>query len=580
MPFSASHARNTLRCLLALAAALAPSNISSQTIGRDPLSGVWGAEVRIGTPVQGELTLDEREGMLRASIAGYQVAAAKEGNDIRFKLPDSIAEFRGVRDPASNTIRGEWIQRGGVVLDPQYASPLELRSIAPSVWRGTVVPLEQSVSVYLFFCLKDGKTTATISNPEANFFRRRVYMVTREGENVSLEANGKKIEGTLDEKNGTLSLQIVKWLPLFQFTPRTQDYAVGFYPRTPSAKDGWSYREPLPDDDGWSTALMQAEGISEAPIADLIHRILIANPAGTSLKIQSLLIARHGHLVLDEYFYGFGPDRVHDMRSASKTFAPVLVGLAKERGATLTSQTPIYPLFAQYSSFANWEARKQKITLRDIMTMTAGNACDDNDDDSPGNEDRMQSDEQQRDWYKYSLDLPMLKAPGGEDAVYCSGDLNLVGGAVAAVTHRWLPEFFDENLARPLQFGRYYLNLMPDGQAYMGGGAYLRPRDQLKLGQLYLDGGFWNGKRVVSKNWVTESTSVHSRFSPTRSLGRSMSMAMDGIYTISRAARGHSVCMQPKEMADSSSSSFPNSTWSWGSRVAAMASSTSGIDGS
>ena len=56
----------------------------------------------------------------------------------------------------------------------------------------------------------------------------------------------------------------------------------------------------------------------------------------------------------------------------------------------------------------------------------------------------MQSDEKQRDWYKYSLDLPILKDPGGEDAVYCSGDLNLVGGAVAAATHRWLPEFFDE----------------------------------------------------------------------------------------------------------------------------------------
>jgi len=265
---------------------------------------------------------------------------------------------------------------------------------------------------------------------------------------------------------------------------------------------------------------MQAEGLNEAPIAALIHRILVADPTSTSLKIQSLLIARHGYLLLEEYFYGFDQDRVHDMRSAGKTFATVLVGLAKEHGAKLTPQTPIYPLFTQYSSFANWDGRKQKITLRDVMTMTAGNACDDNNDDSPGNEDRMQSDQQQRDWYKYSLDLPMLKDPGGEDAVYCSGDLNLVGGVVAAATHRWLPQFFEENLARPLQFGRYYLNLMPDGQAYMGGGAYLRPRDQLKLGQLYLDGGLWNGKRIVSKEWVGESTSVHSHFAAKYSLGQ------------------------------------------------------------
>jgi CubicO group peptidase (beta-lactamase class C family) len=520
MQSSNSLARKILRYKLSLVVALFASTMSAQTVAADPLSGVWGAEVRFGMPVQGELTLDGREGMWRASIGGFQVAAEMSGGEIRFKLPDDIAEFRGIRDPASKVVRGEWIQQGGLILDPQYASSVELHRIAPSVWRGTVLPLEQRVSVYLFISTKDGKITATASNPEDNFFRRRIYSVTRDGANVSLETNGKKMEGTWDEKNGTLSLQVVSWLPPFQFTHRTADDAVGFYPRTPLDKSAWSYRTPVPDGDGWRTASMQAEGLNEAPIAALIHRILVADPTSTSLKIQSLLIARHGHLVLEEYFYGFDEDRVHDMRSAGKTFATVLVGLAMKYGAKLTPQTPIYPLFTQYSSFANWDDRKQKITLRDVMTMTAGNACDDNNDDSPGNEDRMQSDEKQRDWYKYSLDLPMLKDPGGEDAVYCSGDLNLVGGAVAAATHRWLPEFFDETLARPLQFGRYYLNLMPDGQAYMGGGAYLRPRDQLKLGQLYLDGGLWNGKRIVSKEWVAESTSVHSHFAPKYSLGQ------------------------------------------------------------
>jgi len=520
MQLSASLASNMLQHLLVLAIAFSSSVVSAQTVAEDPLSGVWGAEVRFGMPVEGELTLDGRGGVWRASIAGFQVAVEKTGSDIRFMLPHKIAEFRGVNDAGTDTVRGEWIQQGGEILDPQYATPITLHPIAPSVWRGTVVPLDQRVSVYVFISSRDGKTTATISNPEANFFRSRVYVVTRDGAKVSLEANGKEIEGVLDQKAGTLSLQIVNWLPIFQFTHRSAKDAVGFYPRTPSDDTAWSYRQPVPDKDGWSTASMQAEGVNEAPIADLIHRILTADPEGTSLKIQSLLIARHGHLVLEEYFYGFDQDRVHDMRSAGKTFAPTLVGLAKEHGTKLTPQTPIYPLFTQYSSFANWDARKQKIILRDIMTMTAGNACDDNSDNSPGNEDRMQGDEQQKDWYKYSLDLPMLKEPGGEDAIYCSADLNLVGGAVTAATHRWLPEFFEENLARPLQFGRYYLNLMPNGQAYMGGGAYLRPRDQLKLGQLYLNGGVWNGKRIVSRDWVTESISVHSRFAPTSGFGQ------------------------------------------------------------
>ena len=95
-----------------------------------------------------------------------------------------------------------------------------------------------------------------------------------------------------------------------------------------------------------------------------------------------------------------------------------------------------------------------------------------------------------------------------------------MGGAVAATTHAWLPEFFEDHLAQPLQFGRYYLNLMPNGEAYMGGGAYLLPRDEIKLGQLYLAGGVWNGQRLLSKEWVTESTTFHARFAGDRSLGQ------------------------------------------------------------
>lgn len=512
-------------CFGAFAAALIPCSSRSQapapqSTDVQALNGLWGSEVRFGVPAQGELLLERIGNAWHASIAGFQLDVLVKRNDIRFTLPDNSAEFRGTLDPASKIIHGEWIQQGGVILDAQYAAAMELRPISATTWRGTVVPLEQRISAYLFVSTRDGKTTATISEPESNFFRRRLYTVTRHGDQITLEANGRKLEGAFDEKNNTLLLRIADWLPPFAFTHRSTSDALGFYPRTPADRSDWTYRKPPDTDDGWATSSLQAEGLSAAPIAALMQRILTADPESTALRMQSLLIARHGRLVVEEYFYGFSADRPHDMRSAGKTFAPVLVGVANQHGAKLTPATPLYPLFRQYSSFANEDERKQQITLRDVMTMTAGNACDDNNDDSPGNEDRMQGDSQHRDWYKYTLDLPMLKKPGGEDAVYCSGDLNLVGGAVAAATGRWLPELFDERIARPLQFGRYYLNLMPDGQAYMGGGAHLRPRDELKLGQLYLNGGIWNGKRIVSRDWVAASTTTHSHFAPQFSLGQ------------------------------------------------------------
>jgi CubicO group peptidase (beta-lactamase class C family) len=148
------------------------------------------------------------------------------------------------------------------------------------------------------------------------------------------------------------------------------------------------------------------------------------------------------------------------------------------------------------------------------MDMTSGLACDDHDPSSPGGEDLMQMQTTQNDWYKFALDLPMARTPGGEQAVYCASDVNLLGGIVKNATGEWLPEFFDHYFARPLQISSYHLNLMPTGDAYLGGGLYMRPRDQLKLGQLYLSGGVWNGTRILSEAWVKDSVERHSGFPP------------------------------------------------------------------
>src|SRR5512132_3541207 len=84
--------------------------------------------------------------------------------------------------------------------------------------------------------------------------------------------------------------------------------------------------------------------------------------------------------------------------------------------------------------------------------------------------------------------------------------MSLVGAALTAATHTWLPEYFDRTVARPLQFGRYHFNLQPTLEGYLGGGIQIKPRDLLKIGQVYLDGGLWHGRRVVSADWVRRST--------------------------------------------------------------------------
>jgi CubicO group peptidase (beta-lactamase class C family) len=87
--------------------------------------------------------------------------------------------------------------------------------------------------------------------------------------------------------------------------------------------------------------------------------------------------------------------------------------------------------------------------------------------------------------------------------------MNLVGAVLTSATHESLVKLFNDTVARPLQFAPYYWNLMANGEGYLGGGQYIRPRDLLKIGQMYLNGGTWNGRLIVSPAWIADSTAAH-----------------------------------------------------------------------
>ena len=284
----------------------------------------------------------------------------------------------------------------------------------------------------------------------------------------------------------------------------------------PSAATQWTYRAPRALDDGWSVGTLASAGLREAAIAPLMQGIsALRSPTLRSPYIQSIAIARHGRLVLDEYFYGFTPDTPHDVRSAGKSVAGLLVGRAIEDTHAFTPQTAVLSYLPQYLPVANDDARKRRMTVENLMTMSSGLACDDNDDNSPGNEDTMQSQAAQPDWYRYALDLPMTSDPGAK-AVYCSAGINLLGAIVAKATGTALTQYFYDRFAAPMEFGHYAMWLMPPpvSEAYMGGGDYFRPRDFLKFGQLFLNGGSWNGRPIVDARWLRESVVQRTVMNP------------------------------------------------------------------
>ncbi len=478
----------------------------------DSLVGLWGAEHTEGSPVGGKLTVELHSEDSHARIAGFDVPVARNVDQVHFSLPGDKGEFRGALSADSKTIIGHWIQPAGLVSYQPRATLVELAATGAGTWTGSVLPLDERVHIYLHFHREDGKLVATIRIPENNRLAP--------GFDVKVNKNGLllsgprgEIHGTFDTQTGRLLIPITSAKAPDVFTKRDNQNAAGFYART--SPSSYKYQKPEAIGDGWTTSSAEVAGLDSAAIRTFIQSILDADPsARTTFPIHSFLVARHGKLAVEEYFRGFTRDRPHDTRSAGKTFAPLLVGVARDHGAKIQPDTLLSTVLRRYLPFANTDRRKAGLTLEHIMTMTPGLACDDNDAASPGQEDRMQSQKGQPDWYKYTLDLPMVSDPGGERAVYCSADLNLVGGVAEAATGVWNGELFYRYVAQPLAFGRYYLNLMPTGQVYSGGGVYLQPRDELKLGQLYLNGGIWNGVRVISKEWVERSTTPHATFTP------------------------------------------------------------------
>lgn len=145
--------------------------------------------------------------------------------------------------------------------------------------------------------------------------------------------------------------------------------------------------------------------------------------------------------------------------------------------------------------------------------MTSGFYCDDSDPKAPGNEDKIADQTDEPDYYKLALKLPMESDPGTHP-VYCSISPHLAGGVLSRAAGKSLPVLFHELIAEPMQIRRYHMNLSPSGDAYMGGGIRFLPRDFMKLAQMHMNGGTWNGRRIVSEEWARRATS------PLQRLGR------------------------------------------------------------
>ena len=277
-------------------------------------------------------------------------------------------------------------------------------------------------------------------------------------------------------------------------------------------------QKPPGTGDGWETSSLEAVGMAPAPLGDLLDLI----DGTASHRIHSILIVRNQKLVFERYWPGmdlrpeglvptqrdFDRNTLHYVASVSKSITSALAGIALDQGLIDSVDEPVFDFFPEKADLRTGQAAQ--ITLKHLLSFTSG---------LHWNEFVYGFDDPRDSHYlmfhcvdpiRHLLGRPMDTSPGAVFH-YNSGDTNLVGEVVRRVSSSsTLMDFAEEQLFDPLGVDDYGWSTIDaaSGLAFASGGVSLRPRDMAKIGQMYLDGGVWNGVRVVSQSWVDQSTEM------------------------------------------------------------------------
>jgi CubicO group peptidase (beta-lactamase class C family) len=284
---------------------------------------------------------------------------------------------------------------------------------------------------------------------------------------------------------------------------------------------------------GWPTATPASVGLDAKVLAQLDAELA----SGKYGYVDSMLVIRRGQLVYDRSYkhdydrlYGAeakqpGPLALHDLtgsynyfnswwhpfyrrgelhtlQSVTKTITSVVIGVATTRNEFPALDTPVLKYF-DAAKVANLDERKRRLTIRHLLTMTAGLDWNEQLPYHDPNNAAIQM-EGSYDWVKFTIDRPMAQEPG-TSFNYNSGATQLLSYIFKTATGQDIEEYAAKHLFAPLGIEHYYWKRSPTGLIDTEGGLYLRAHDLAKIAYLFLKNGVWEGQQLVSADWVKQS---------------------------------------------------------------------------
>lgn len=240
---------------------------------------------------------------------------------------------------------------------------------------------------------------------------------------------------------------------------------------------------------GLQRGIPEAEGLSSENILAFINSV-----ESKKLGLHSLMIVRHGKVITEGWWDPYKPDSKHMLFSLSKSFTSTAIGLAVGEGR-LTVEDKVISFFPEHVP-QNISPNLSAMRVKDLLTMNTGHGKDTMGPMRAGNQS----------WIKTFLSLPVEHKPGSF-FLYNSGATYMLAAIIQKLTGKTLLDYLTPRLLDPLDIKGADWEISPEGIHTAAYGLRVTTEDIAKFGQLYLQKGMWNGKRILQEKWVEEATS-------------------------------------------------------------------------